>query len=483
MLSPARSLCLSDILKATQGVLLSGQTALAIKGLSIDSRNIKSGALFWTLPGDRFDGHAFVREAIGRGAAGAVVGSEYQRPADWPSDRLLIRVEDRQIALQETAAFFRRQFPIPVVAITGSNGKTTTKEMIASILACQGQVLKTQGNFNNLIGLPLTLCRLSSDIEYGVLELGMNRFGEIRRLTEICDPQVGVVTNIGPAHIEFFGSLEQIRKAKGELFEQMEQMQQMQQMQQMGAKGTAIINYDDPQTRQLASYVQCSRVITFGCNKEAEVRAESIEEGELLSFLLRLQGETIPVHLPLLGGHHVYNALAAAATALALDISADFIKKGLESVSLPPMRMARVKTASGLTIINDAYNANPVSMSAALETVTRLKGNSRAIAVLGDMLELGPLAEQFHRQIGQTVASLPITYLFSYGQSARWIGEEAVKRGMGQDQVFFSTSHEEIVQQLKTLAMEGDWILVKGSRGAKMERVVHMLMEISNHAL
>ena len=461
--SPAKCLSISDILAATQGELLRGNLATTFSGVSIDSRTIKPGELFWTLRGDRFDSHQFVVEAIVKGSAGVVVSQNYPVFSPWPMDQLLIRVADRLQALQETGRYLRQQFPVPLVAVTGSNGKTSTKEMIASILSCQGKVLKTKGNLNNLIGLPLTLCRLSSEIDFVALELGMNAMGEIQKLTKICQPDVAVITNIGPAHIGYLGSMEHISRAKGELFEE------------MGSGGVAVVNEDDPYCRNLAKHVE--RVITFGLGKKVDVWAENIRQKDQLTFTMHIGGESLPIRLPLLGRYNVYNALAAASAARALNISLASIREGLEKVVLPPMRMSQVKCRGGYTIINDAYNANPVSMCLAIETLVRSKAEGRAILVLGDMLELGSEAERFHREVGRIIALNPIDFLFTCGQLAHWIAEEALAQGMKKEHVFFDFTHQEIAKNLKTLLVKGDSVLVKGSRGAGMERVVELLVD------
>jgi UDP-N-acetylmuramoyl-tripeptide--D-alanyl-D-alanine ligase len=547
------NLTIADILAATGGDLLRGSESTAFSGVSIDSRTIGQGELFWTLKGDRFDGHTFVNEVIIKGAAGAIVGPEFMpalTPApgmSWPTDRVLIRVKDRLLALQETAGFLRRQFPIPVVAVTGSNGKTTTKEMIASIMSCSKkgegrrvkseefhhspftlhtsskEVLKTVGNQNNLIGLPLTLCKLSSEVKMAVLELGMNAFGEIRRLTQICQPTVGLITNIGPAHIEFFGSLEKISQAKGELFEEMR------------PDGVAIINGDDPYCLRMAN--RRGKVITFGLREGADVRGEGIRQHETnVSFTLHADGKKIEITLPLVGQINVYNALAAAAAARAIHVPLSVIRQGLEQVVLPPMRMMRLKGWNNSIIINDAYNANPVSMCSAIDTLVQSKADlsiergdnatqregdetgrgkkgekgrhlppgplfpqsaglpvppqslkegahfaasvgGRAILVLGDMLELGADAERFHRYVGWFIALSHIDYLFTCGHLAHWIAEEALANGMEKDHVFPDLNHDRIAETLKTLAAPGDRILIKGSRGARMETVAKILMD------
>ncbi|MGA1874623.1 MAG: UDP-N-acetylmuramoyl-tripeptide--D-alanyl-D-alanine ligase [bacterium] len=460
--SPAQCLSISDILAATQGELVSGRKDSPFHGISIDSRTIHPGQLFWTLKGDRFDSHQFTAEVMSRGAIGAVVGRDFSISPPWPQGRILIRVADRLQALQETAGYVRRKIRVPLIAVTGSNGKTSTKEMIASILSGQGRVLKTEGNRNNLIGLPLTLCRLSSDIHSVVLELGMNKYGEIRRLAEICQPDIGVVTNIGPAHLEFFGSLDEISRAKGELFEV------------MGPDKVAVINADNPYGRNMAHLPD--RVITFGLNDQADVRASDIHCTDHLSFTLHLEDESMDIRLPCLGQHNVYNALAAAASARAMNIPLALIQSGLESVRLPPMRMARMEFRQGIMVINDAYNANPASMQLAIETLVQGKSEGRAFLVLGDMLELGEQAEKFHREIGRMIAGCPIEFLFTCGRLAHWIGEEALSGGMKENQVFLDLSHERIAKHLKDLLTKGDSVLVKGSRGAGMERVIELLM-------
>jgi len=462
-----KSLTIDDILTATGAELIIGARSATFSGLSIDSRTIRPKELFWTLKGERFDSHAFVGEVMSRGAAGAVVGLDFTLPAgDWPKEGVLIRVKDRLWALQETARYLRQQYSaVPLVAITGSNGKTTTKEMLASILTCKGRVLKTEGNRNNLIGLPLTLCGLSDEVKAVVLELGMNAFGEIARLTQICQPDVGLITNIGPAHIEFFGSLEKISQAKGELYDQMK------------PEAVAIINLDDPYCLKLAS--RRRRIITFGLTEGADLRGENIRQEEMkTSFTLRTGAERVEITIPLIGRVNVYNALAAAAAARALRIPLSHIRRGLEQVVLPPMRMMRLAGPNGSIIMNDAYNANPASMCSAIDTLIQSKkGEGRAILVLGDMLELGADAERFHRQIGRLVAHNSIDFLFTCGPLAHWIAEEALANGMDKNCIFSDLSHNQIAETLKTLLAPNDRVLVKGSRGARMEMVVNLLID------
>ncbi len=442
---------------------MSGAVDVPFFGISIDSRGISQGQLFWALRGERFDGHHFVDQAVESGAIGAVVGQCFILPTNWTEGKVLIQVPDRLKALQDFAKYLRCKISAPVIAVTGSNGMTTTKEMIASILNESGRVLKTEGNQNNLIGLPLTLTRLSSKVDSVVLELGMNDFGEIRKLTRICNPDVGVVTNIGPAHLEFFGSLEKISQAKAELFEE------------MNSDGVAVINYDDPFCGALAKNI--NKVITFGLSKEAMVKAENLHQGKNLTFTLYYNEEQAKITLPLIGKHNVYNALAAAAATLALKVPLSNVRRGLENVTIPPMRMVQFKTGEGYTIINDAYNANPISVRVAIETLVQCKKRGRAILVLGDMLELGNKAEKFHREVGSFIAQRPIEYLFTSGPLAHWIAEEALAGGMKKDHVFVDFSQDEIANNLKNLLLRGDSVLVKGSRGVKMEKVVELLVE------
>ena len=457
---------IDEILNATGGKLLQGRGDAIFQAISTDSRTVTEGALFIALKGERFDGHHYAIEALKRKAGGVLIEEDKAGDIRWNGyqTKPVIAVKDTLHALGDIAMNRRRKFGMPVIALTGSNGKTTTKEMISACLETTFSVLKTKGNFNNLIGLPLTLLNLTEKERVVVLEMGMNVPGEIRRLTGIAEPDVGLITNIQSAHLEGMGSLEKIKEEKGELFRRMRK------------DGTIIINQDDPRVVALGEEFQGQK-ITFGINHASDVMAREIclKGREGTSFVLVLEEEEREIHLPLLGKHFVYNALAAIATASLFGIEQGKAIGTLEKFQPFPMRMEILSLGSGRTLINDAYNANPSSMELALQTLSEVKGEGRAIAVLGDMLELGEFTEEAHRQLGKRLAELPIDLLLAIGEKAPVVVEFAIREGMAHERARVVESHSDAVIILREDSRKGDWILVKGSRGMRMEKVVEGL--------
>ncbi|MFA5072697.1 MAG: UDP-N-acetylmuramoyl-tripeptide--D-alanyl-D-alanine ligase [Nitrospirota bacterium] len=436
-------------------------TKMEIAGISIDSRNIKGGELFVALKGDRFDGHDFVPDAIQKGAWGALVDrtifeEKFESIGGYQN---ILPVDDTLTALQELARINRKKYSIPLIGITGSNGKTTTKEMLASILKQNGPVLKNEGNMNNHIGVPLTLMRLDASHKAAVVEMGMSAPGEIETLARIAGPTIGVITNIGPAHLEFLGTLEMIAHAKGELLER------------LSAEDTAVLNADDPRVGILKSKFT-GRIIMFGIEQEADVRATNIKQKQnTFAFKLSVSGNTTPVLLNTLGRHNIYNALAAAAAAHAAGMTLDAIKTGLEEFAPVAMR-SEMKQLQGRIVFADYYNANPASMQAALATLMSLKKKGRSLAVLGDMLELGTSSPKEHAAIGQLVAELGIDVLITIGPLSKHLADGAIKAGMKKNQVFEAQTHAEAVALIQKHSRRGDAVLVKGSRGMKMEKIL-----------
>jgi UDP-N-acetylmuramoyl-tripeptide--D-alanyl-D-alanine ligase len=441
--------------------ILGKLTRMEVKGVSIDSRTIREGELFVAIKGDRFDGHDFVPEVMKRGAWGSLVARtvlENRFPLLGGLKNVL-PVEDTLTALQEMAYWHRRQFAIPVVGITGSNGKTTTKEMLAGILQQQGPVLKNEGNLNNHIGVPLTLLRLNASHTAAVVEMGMSAAGEIDLLARFVGPDVAVITNIGPAHLEFLRSLDLVAQAKGELFSHLK------------PEGTAVLNADDRYFDELKRKFS-GRVLSFGMDRMSDVRASHIrQEKGFTDFTIRSDGSSANVRLRAVGRHNIYNALAAAAAALAVGMSLDVVKNGLESF-LPSAMRSELRQVQGRTVLADCYNANPASMDAALATLISLKSGGRAIAVLGDMLELGTVTVDAHRAIGETVARLGVDLVITLGQLAKHVGEGAIDAGMPKDRVLEAGSQAEAAALLKKLSRPGDTVLIKGSRGMKMEKIL-----------
>jgi UDP-N-acetylmuramoyl-tripeptide--D-alanyl-D-alanine ligase len=461
-------LTIEEVLKATRGKLLQGNGNTFFQGISTDSRTVAEGELFIALKGSRFDGHHYALEALKKKAGGVLIEEDKVGDIWWNGYRSkpVIAVRDTLSALGDIAQNWRRKYRTPVVALTGSNGKTTTKEMIAACLETTFPLLKTKGNLNNLIGLPLTLLTLTEKERVVILEMGMNVPGEIRRLTEIAEPDVGLITNIQTVHLEGMGSLERLKEEKGELF------------RRMRGDGTILVNQDDPRVMELASGYRGQK-ITFGIEHPAEVMAKEIrprgEEGT--SFTLILEGEAMEIHLRLLGRHFVANALSAVAAACLFGVEMKQVKEALEHFQPFPMRMEVVPLKGGMTLINDAYNANPNSMELALETLMEVKGKGRAIAVLGDMLELGEFAKEAHQQLGQKVGELSIDFLLTLGEEAPVVVESAIRHGSPPERTKVVGSHSEAVSILREMAQNGDWILVKGSRGMAMEKIVKSLWE------
>jgi UDP-N-acetylmuramoyl-tripeptide--D-alanyl-D-alanine ligase len=435
--------------------------AMDIKGVSIDSRKIREGELFVAIKGDRFDGHDFVPEVMKKGAWGAIVDrsmleAQFGKFGGLPN---IIPVEDTLRALQEISFLHRKKFSLSMVGITGSNGKTTTKEMAAGILKQQGPVLKNEGNLNNHIGVPLTLMKLEKDHRAAVVEMGMSAPGEIDLLARLVNPDVGVITNIGPAHLEFLGSLDRVAEAKAEL------------LGNIRDGGTAVLNADDPYFAALKQKWN-GRVISFGIDQRADIKASGIkQDGEFTDFTLDAKGSTVNVRLRTVGRHNIYNALAAAAAAVAVGMPLESIKRGLDEFAPVAMR-SELKVVKGRTVLADHYNANPGSVKAALETLVTLRPGARSVAVLGDMLELGPSAGEDHRAIGRIAAHLGVDVLIAVGPLAKLMLEGAHEAGMPRERLFAAGSHAEAAVRLAKESKNGDAVLIKGSRGMKMEKIL-----------
>jgi UDP-N-acetylmuramoyl-tripeptide--D-alanyl-D-alanine ligase len=422
---------------------------VVFRGVSTDTRTLAEGNLFVALRGPNFDGHDYLEQARLRGAAAAAVcGVSYQQLP-------LIEVEDTRIALGALAAHWRSQFDVPLIAVTGSNGKTSVKEMLASIFRRCGETLVTQGNLNNDIGVPLTLARLSSEHQYAVLELGANHPGEIGYLTDLTRPAVGVVNNAGPAHLEGFGDLPGVAKAKGELFER------------LPADGVCIINADDAFAGLWRSMASSRRTMSFGLSAAADVSADW--RGEISGSDIELMtpaGKAL-LRLALPGRHNVMNALAATAAALALEISLEDIAGGLADVKPVGGRWRSQPGINGVQLIDDTYNANPASLRVALDLLS--KADAETWLVLGDMGELGEEGERLHREVGEEARRAKVRRLFALGDLA---AKAAEAFGPGAETF---ADMEGLNTRLKELVRSGVHILVKGSRAMRMEHVVQAL--------
>ena len=444
----------------------------------VDSRQVEPGALFVALKGERGDGHDYVTDALSRGAVAAIVerdveaegltldladpGLESRISGLEPQLPLVLKVDNSLGALQRVAAFWRRQHSVRVVGITGSVGKTTTKELAAAVLARRYATLKSEASYNNEIGLPLTLMCLTDEHERVVLEMGMYDVGEIADLARIAQPHVGVVTIIGPVHLERAGTIERIVKAKTELIEALP----------AAPEGVAILNYDDERVRGMAQATS-ARVFTYGLSPEADLWADHIEGLGLdgIRFQLHYSGETLHVKIPLLGRHSVHTALRAAAVGLVEGLTWQEIIEGLRGPSAQ-LRLVAVPGPKGAIILDDTYNASPASTIAALNLLDELDG--RKIAVLGDMLELGNYEQEGHEKVGMRALEVA-DVIVAVGPRGRIIGETALRWGMPADRVHIVEGNAEVIALLEQMVAEGDVILVKGSRGMQMEEIVNTL--------
>lgn len=450
---------MEEVVKATGGRLISGSPKSAVRGVSTDSRTVRRGGLFFALKGANFDGHDYIDTAFRRGAGGVVV-SRLVKGCLPGAGHPVIRVSDTLRALGDLASFWRRRFSIPVIAVTGSNGKTTTKEMIAALLEERYRLLKTEGNFNNLIGLPLTLFRLNERHEMAVLEMGMNAPGEIRRLTGIALPQVGVVTNVGQAHLEGLKTIRGVARAKGELLEGLPR------------SGVAFLNSGDPSTPFLKKLSRAD-VRTFG----QKVRYESLGlAGQ--RFTVKLRRRSYPFFLKLLGEGNVSNALAAIAVADYFRVPSGRIQRALRHLKPKSGRMEPLSFRSW-TVLNDAYNANPDSMHQALQVLRELGRGSgrRLVAILGEMLELGVLASSRHREIGEKAIRSGVDLLIGIGPHAADLRRGALQAGGPKDRIVIFRKGLRSFGPIRSLLKKGDLILVKGSHGMKMERLVENLRD------
>lgn len=457
-----QTLTYNEVLRATSGELICGDRFSEFSNISLDSRKINVGDLFIPIAGEKFDGHDFILSAFKLGAAAVVT----HKDIELLPGKTIIRVKDTLIALREIAAFYRSKFSIPFVGITGSVGKTSTKDMIASVLKQKYNVLKTDGNFNNEIGLPLTVFNLDSFHETAILEMGMSGFGEISHLTYIVKPDIAIITNIGISHIEKLGSRQNILKAKMEILEGLNE------------NGLLILNGDDKLLYGLKDLLKV-RIVYYGMEEGLDFQAFNIstagEKGTC--FEITLKNTDYKIHIPTPGVHNVYNALAAIATGIEMKISMDKIIQGIAEFTSSKMRM-NIITGREIKIINDAYNASPQSMEAAISVLKDIGGNNRRIAILGDMLEMGEWAYKAHLDIGKFAVSKGIDYILTVGVNGKNIGEGAIEAGAKTSTIFSFNNNSELNIFLNSFINKGDVVLVKGSRGMKMEEIVNHLCTI-----
>jgi UDP-N-acetylmuramoyl-tripeptide--D-alanyl-D-alanine ligase len=462
------SIRIEDLLAVTNGRLVAPTTVPGFAGASVDSRRIVPGSLFVALPGERADGHSFVPAALRAGAVGALVA----RPVPLPPeiDGFQVQVSDPLAALQEFAAWWRSRFPVRVVGITGSTGKTLAKETIADVLARGFRVLRNEGNLNSETGLPMTLLNLDSSHELAVLEMSMYTVGEIARLAEIARPEVGVVLAVHPTHLERAGSIERIAQAKSEL------------PAALPSDGLAVLNADDPRVAAMRA-VTPAEVVTFGLGPDADVRASEVTSRgvEGTEFLLTTPWGRLQVRSGTPGRHLVPHGLAAAIVAHRFGLPLDEVATALATGSRAEHRMAILETAGGATLIDDTYNASPVSVRGALEFLseTPIAAGRRRLAVLGDMLELGPDEERLHREVGELTARR-VDALLAVGPRARWIAEGAASAGLDRVLTADDADQATLVLDRELAPGVGDLLLVKGSRGIELDRLVEAIAAPSN---
>jgi UDP-N-acetylmuramoyl-tripeptide--D-alanyl-D-alanine ligase len=451
---------IAELASITGGRLIGSDTGV-VSGISTDSRSIIPGELFIPLKGEHFDGHDYMAALAARRVTACLCAESWLKQHTPPASVSCIAVPDTLRALGDLAAAFRKRFALTMIGVTGSNGKTTTKEMLATILHKVDQGLKTSGNLNNLIGLPRMVFQLKPEHCWAVLEMGMSEAGEIARLAEIAQPSIGIVLNAFPAHLQSMGTVEAVAQAKGELLYRIQD------------GGLAVVNADDPRIASLPQNPSARR-ISFGIRR-GEVRAEEIQvigaEGQRFS-LVTPKG-SIPIQLKALGQHNIYNALAACA-ALLETVGLETLAEGLEAFTPYSGRFRLEKLADNRLLIDDCYNANPASCAAALRTLQEIKGNRRILVALGDMLELGTDELELHHQLGIQAGQVA-DRLYLLGNLTRQTAIGAEQTGLAPEAIIHAGSHDEIANDLIKQAASGDLVLIKGSRGMQMEKIADAL--------
>lgn len=445
---------ITEVLKATHGTSQNISTDTKVTGIAIDSRTVKKGDLFVALRGEHVDGHAFVNEALQKGAVGAIVKESAFKQVETKGSQKVIFVSDTKRALGDLANYYRSLFSIPFVAVTGSNGKTTTKDLATLYLGTRYRVCQSQLSFNSLVGVPLTIFKLTKNYEVGVLELGTNQPGEINRLAEISLPDIGVITNIAPTHLEGFKTINGVLDEK---------------LQLRNYVHTLILNADDPLLSRVtrlnsARQATAKKLFTFGI-KNGDLRATVLEskEGEV-----KFEVERVQFNLSLFGSYNIYNTLAALSVALQFDLKLKDLST-ISSAFKPPAHREQTINLDDITIIDSTYNANPVSVQLALEQLNKHPA-SRKIAILGDMLELGSYAVKFHEAVAKSLPELGFDAIIGFGDLARYYIEKAVV-----DEKHHFNSFDQLIAFLGTFIKKGDVILIKGSRAMRMERIVEYL--------
>ena len=461
-----RNLKIKEILEVTKGELIQGDLELECKNFSKDTRTIQKGDTYLAIKGEKFDGNLFWKQALENGAD-CVIVSEIPKDKEVLKNyenKTIIRVKDTLEALYEIAKLKRSFYQIPVIAITGSVGKTSTKDIIANVVSKKYKTLKTIGNNNNNIGLPFTILKLQ-DEEAMVLEMGMNHFGEIRLLTNIAKPDICVITNIGTSHIGNLGSRENILKAKLEILEGNE-------------KATVVINKDNDLLHKWQEENQNEKtIITYGIQEHSDMNAKEIKlNNDSSKFACELENKKVNITVPVGGEHFILNALCAVSVGKILKIEPEKIVEGIEGFELTKKRMDIAELANGIKIINDAYNASLESMQASLNYLAEFK-NNRKIAVLGDMLELGEYTKELHEKVGEAVVQSQIDILFCAGEKAKYIEEQAKAKGMTKENVYWFENKEKMVEKIKEVAKANDIILLKASNGMRFFEIAEELQK------
>ena len=454
-----------EIMATVKGHMVSGDPQARFSGFNSDSRTVQRGELFWALKGDRFDGHDFASRAIMQGASGLVVQKDFPDSLKNVPPIAVIAVDDTLRALGDLAAWWRRQHVAKVAAITGSSGKTTAKEMTAAILQVGNKTLKNPGNHNNLIGLPVTLLKLERTHQRAVLEMGMNHKGEIARLTEISNPEVAVILNVGMAHLEGLGNIDGVAEAKTEM------------MEKLSPEAKIILNGDDEILMKHAARFD-REFVTFGLNKGNNIQGMDIKRygSDGMRFDLICDDNSWPITLGVLGVHNVKNALAAAAVALSLDEPMAHIVKGLGIFSGIKGRFQSIPLQKDILLIDDTYNANPSALKAALHSAAPMvRKDGRFFVGLGDMLELGQAAPSAHREAGRRIADSGASWLFAMGIHADDVKEGAIAAGMPSNRVIISKTHDELTTKIIQEVKSKDMVFLKGSRMMQFEKVSEVL--------
>jgi UDP-N-acetylmuramoyl-tripeptide--D-alanyl-D-alanine ligase len=454
----------AEVEQGTAGTIVHGSRDASFSNVSIDTRNLKGGEVFFAIRGPNQDGHGYIPDALSKGALGAVAEEGYQFPGDFPSNRVLIQVKHTHEALKDLAIWDRQRWPGTLVAITGSMGKTTTKEFAAHVLASAFQVYKTPGNYNNLFGLPLALFGLNRDCDVGIFEMGMSAPGEIAEMCRIATPKIGIITNVAPVHLEFFKSVEDIARAKGELAEA------------LPPDGTLIYNADDPLVREIAGRYAGAKA-SFGLSESAEVRADRIKITGLneTGFRLYCKGSAHEVTIPVAGAHYVMNLLPAIALGNRLHIALDRILETFPSLQQASMRGQILSFKPGFTVIDDSYNSNPQALKKMIEVLSGMPSFLRRILIAGEMLELGNGSNTLHSACGKFAAERGVDFVIGVRGAAEEIVRGAMESGMPASRARFYPDADAVADMFGKELRYGDLVLIKGSRGVHLETIVQRL--------